>query len=691
MALAQGEENVKMVLKDFGITETEAEVYLFLAKHDALKGTEIARLIKKDKAQVYHILKSLETKGLVEPTLESPSRFAPVPFEKVIEATIRAKHEEAARIEKAKEELLSYWKNISKTKPEIPIEKFVVIEGRHKVFSKISEMIAETKNQLSTITTVASLLQAEQFGLYDVAFNHPLKSKIQFRFLTEVSRRNLNGTKTFLKKISGKGFSFRGRNPNLGQSLFPRMVIRDCEEALFFMTPRASSSAEENDYLCLWTNCRELVQAFSGVFEDLWRNSTDILKRIAEIKTGKLPPKTYIISDAEIAQKKYHEVMYSAKKKVIMTTSSKGLIACWKGKNLVEEWNRKGVSVRIMAPITGENLEAAQRLLECCEVRHIPIAYLGTTTIDGQHLFQFKNPPPEGEELRSMPYFENTFYTDDSEYVTKTNNMLDEIWRNSTLPSAITVKSVTIPNATTITLIPEGTVTRAVKKASGPIVLEEQKPLEKTTEKDILNKILTALRTPAIDPSKEITRYYGTVAQAIIHPPAYFSLPDTLFHIFHLGKNSAFGAEDAIFVMLWLETPKGHAYVPVAYIGDNPEAAAFWRSYTFPGSPAAQNVQLVKKDELQIMVHGNTLFAGWTISIPLLSSLILPPSCILLEGYGEVKTDTFTLLLPRGHRMRTEENGLEAFVTYFHPSSKYSGPGTDGFLSRDCIWEYYPP
>ena len=153
--MVKGEENVKSVLKDFGLTETEAAVYLFLAKHDALKGTEIARQIKKDKAQVYHILKSLQAKGLVESTLEAPVRFAFVPFEKVVDSTINAKREEATRIENAKEELFDYWKNISKTKPELPLEKFVVIEGRHKVFSKISQMIADTKNQLSTITTVA--------------------------------------------------------------------------------------------------------------------------------------------------------------------------------------------------------------------------------------------------------------------------------------------------------------------------------------------------------------------------------------------------------------------------------------------------------------------------------------------------------------------------------------------------------
>jgi hypothetical protein len=54
------------------------------------------------------------------------------------------------------------------------------------------------------------------------------------------------------------------------------MVIRDDEEILFFITPRTNNSIVEQRNVCLWTNCKPLVQAFSGVFEDLWRNATNI-------------------------------------------------------------------------------------------------------------------------------------------------------------------------------------------------------------------------------------------------------------------------------------------------------------------------------------------------------------------------------------------------------------------------------
>jgi sugar-specific transcriptional regulator TrmB len=310
------EETIKKVLKDFGLTQTEAEVYIFLARHGVLKGTEIAKQIKKDKAQVYHILKSLQAKGLVLSTLEAPVRFMPIPFEHIIESTIKAKKDEAARIESTKQEMLDYWKSMNKTNVELPLEKFGVINGRNKIYSKISEMIAETKNQLSAITTVNSLLQADQFDLFNFASKHALKSKIQFRFLTELSIQNLNAMKAIIGKGTKKGFNFRGKNPDLWVTLFPQMVIRDNEETIFFITPNIeNAAAPDQDDVCFWTNCKSIVQAFTAVFENLWRNSIAIDQEISEIENGK-PSVAALESRADMAVAfRPKHVVYEATKK----------------------------------------------------------------------------------------------------------------------------------------------------------------------------------------------------------------------------------------------------------------------------------------------------------------------------------------------------------------------------------------
>src|SRR3989304_5948117 len=98
------EETIKKILKDFGLTNKEAEVYIFLSKHGVLKCGEIARGMKRHKAQIYRILKILESKGLLESTLEAPTRFTAVPFETVCDLSLKATSYAAAQLKQARHE-----------------------------------------------------------------------------------------------------------------------------------------------------------------------------------------------------------------------------------------------------------------------------------------------------------------------------------------------------------------------------------------------------------------------------------------------------------------------------------------------------------------------------------------------------------------------------------------------------------
>ena len=213
------EKALNEVLKKLGLTETESEVYLFLARQGALKGTEISKLLRKDKAQIYHILKNLQAKGLTETTLEAPVRFVPVPFENVIDSAIKAKMDEANQIERTKIELLDYWKHTNKTKLELSADRFVVIQGRQKVYSKINQMISATEKHLSLISTVPSWLSGDQIRFYESAASNHLKSKICFRFLTKLSEQNISKVSTVLKKLSYNKFNFSVRSPDLKANL----------------------------------------------------------------------------------------------------------------------------------------------------------------------------------------------------------------------------------------------------------------------------------------------------------------------------------------------------------------------------------------------------------------------------------------------------------------------------------------
>ena len=94
-------------LKALGLTERESEVYIGLSKRKIMKAGDLSRQVGLHKAQVYHILKSLQDKGLVDSTLEVPARFTAVPLEKVLSLSIKAKIEDAKYLENSRDEVLS--------------------------------------------------------------------------------------------------------------------------------------------------------------------------------------------------------------------------------------------------------------------------------------------------------------------------------------------------------------------------------------------------------------------------------------------------------------------------------------------------------------------------------------------------------------------------------------------------------
>jgi sugar-specific transcriptional regulator TrmB len=683
-----GSEKVRKVLKSFGLTEKETELYIFLAKHGALRSGEIAKGIKTHRVEVYRLLKSLQIKGVIEATLEMPKRYTTVLFEDLLESLIKAKQEETALIETTKQSVLNDWKIISKIQPETFLEKFTVVEGNKKIYGKILQMVNATKNHLSTMAKVSGLARAHQFGVFEAAFNHPLKSQIRYRFLTDLSEQTINPIKELLKKAYNTGFDFKARNPDLGLKLFPNMITRDDEEVLFFISPRTDKS-EQNDK-CLWTNCKSLVQAFSTVFDELWRNSTDLQSKIEEIENPKSTPRKPIVEDAKITLEKYENLIRSAEKEIIIMTSAQNLKKIWNSREYqLQRFSSLGVSIRIMAPITKDNFGAAKDLSKFCEVRHVAASQLATTVIDNKYLFQFETSSPGEEELE---YASPPFYSEDFEYVGKVKVMLDDLWRNARTPSPITLEALTQSPINRLNVVSDDCYTASkpdspYQKMLFPII---EKP-RAITEQEVINKIRHAKKQPVKNPLKDKAVFYGKQSSAVIHPPAYLNLPDMIITLSIWNEKSTPGAQNWLMIQLWLDTPKGKAFVPVAHVRDSGINLEASRA-AFAGYPLVENLQEISKVEFQVQAYGNIRFAGWTRPIPLIPpKYILPPSCILFEGYGKIKPGVIITRFPSGFLNVMEYNGMEAFVTFFHPASKYSGPGTDGTMNRELIMTIKPP
>jgi sugar-specific transcriptional regulator TrmB len=107
------QERVLKALVSLGLSHTDAEVYVFLATAGSQKARNIATALKVYRRKIYRSLKSLQSKEIVNATLERPAQFSAMPFEKALNLLIQAHLKEAKCIEQHREEILTQWHSIS--------------------------------------------------------------------------------------------------------------------------------------------------------------------------------------------------------------------------------------------------------------------------------------------------------------------------------------------------------------------------------------------------------------------------------------------------------------------------------------------------------------------------------------------------------------------------------------------------
>jgi sugar-specific transcriptional regulator TrmB len=271
---------VLAVLKDFGLTENESEVYIYLSKGCMQKAGTISKRLKMHKAQVYRILNSLRSKGLVESTFEVPMRFEAVRFTSFLDLMIKNKQKEATLLEEKRDELLAHYNSINIECPIYRSGRFMIIEGKNNLYSIFFQIIERAENEVLVVTEVLELIQIFNMGLLDVLE----RTKIRPRFLTTITKENLQKIKPVLERLTTQNSNFAINHVDLVSGISPCFIIRDNEEAIIFLSPKEESSKDSKHETGIWTD-NPVVFYIKSFFEELWHKSTNINKTILKLET----------------------------------------------------------------------------------------------------------------------------------------------------------------------------------------------------------------------------------------------------------------------------------------------------------------------------------------------------------------------------------------------------------------------
>ena len=492
------EKDVTKFLQLLGLSKREIQVYMFLAKSGVQSTSFVAKRLKMERVQAYRTFKKLQEKGFIEATLERPTRFTIVPFENLVDNFITSKKNEVINLNDQKTSLLTSWQSISAPESEYPVAKFSIITGKKKIHSKMINMVEESKSEVIVLTTALGLIQEDIAGIFDAAITPSQEHNVQTQIITEISPENLKVVERIDRNIVEDKLNIKLRHVGMSSKFFPRFLIKDEEEAILYAPFGNEASVLNLEDEGLWINDKMFISVLKAFFTQMWQSGVDASRRIEELKSGIPIGETLVIKGVEEAWNKVTKILDSAKKDIVVITSSQSINRLAEDDPIVKYF-RKGLTTRIMASIDLDNLEPAQKLAKDYEVKHVPISYMTMMLVDNKHLFMFKMPPLSDFGTESAFYLADTFYSSDPSQIERVSEMLDDIWKRGIDITEISSQAGT--KLPTLEIASTETVAKTVGKmlqtsATSVLITEQHKPIGVINDRELLREIVDARKDP---------------------------------------------------------------------------------------------------------------------------------------------------------------------------------------------------
>lgn len=260
-------EETSTELACFGLTKTQAKIYISTVALGIASASDIAKLSKIRREEVYRMTPELEKRGMIIKKLKTPRKFSAVQPESAVqllaESKLKTVKEEIDRLGQKKDSLVSKLKTV-----RLPIEKnerdcsVEVIHQLH-VSLKLTEMAQNARQQIDIIAPL------EKLRLVYINRSRKLMEKVlktvKIRIIVEKGEID-----PFIKEIIQ--LSKASNNPiELEQTEKPpfKVVIRDDEEAMW-----SEFRSENENVQTFWTDDPTQITILKTSFENLWQKAT---------------------------------------------------------------------------------------------------------------------------------------------------------------------------------------------------------------------------------------------------------------------------------------------------------------------------------------------------------------------------------------------------------------------------------
>ena len=250
-------EKINNELINFGLTKSQAKVFIYLGKYGSKTASEIAKALQLPRTETYHLVNSLQNMGLVVAELSHPTKYTAMEMKEAVSTLVKQEQERIDTLATKEEFLSEMWKEIpffAVETDESKSEKMQLLHGTGPITNKIKEMIGSSTEDFKIYGSVSDMLRMYHADIFDWVESAPTNMKMVVS--------PLNKTPEFLTEFDSK--QIKAIPSNTENKCF---IVNDKKEVLIFMR---NATHPTRQLFAWWSDSETLVDMMATLFDLSW-------------------------------------------------------------------------------------------------------------------------------------------------------------------------------------------------------------------------------------------------------------------------------------------------------------------------------------------------------------------------------------------------------------------------------------
>jgi sugar-specific transcriptional regulator TrmB len=258
----------------FGLSEKEARTYFYLLKFGPKTPSPLAKSLKTYREDVHRTLTSLIDKGMVRPSLDSPTLYLAVDLETALEAALKKQQSELREMDERRQELQELSKR-QRFQLTDEVSTFKIIKSVKELVADTIGLVASAKEGFLYVVPANTLVITSLFGINAEAKKF-IEGTTPVRGISDISYSDIVPAQEVLEV----GEDLRHFD-SYGGVFFAVVDRKHCVSAINVDINRI---ALNEPISLLWADDPKYAEYLTATFEMLWEQSIPAAERIKELQ-----------------------------------------------------------------------------------------------------------------------------------------------------------------------------------------------------------------------------------------------------------------------------------------------------------------------------------------------------------------------------------------------------------------------